>query len=831
MKRRPTAPVVIPVTTLIEQGRRALVDGQWREAVERCKQLLKQDPTGGWEPLLAEAYEGRAAELAGKAMYKEALILLDNADRLWTTPRCNPLRLTCLVAVGRLSQAVACYMRAEATLPTTRPGLFPFLQEYVAVLLLLEADAVASVPLNPPWPDQAAAARRALAAFCRPGQPDLEHHLRQIAVRSPFKPLRLILKAMGVVREQPDKAQEWVAAIPDSSPWAGMAGLIPLCTMEMTELLQRTDDLSPPAVAIAVAWRGISPEPWQRVQGLLKATPARVLSAVLDRNLPWAIPEAPLRRMAFLLLVADPNALAVFERRFGPLDELEKRRLAALAKTRTAQRAAEVIRAWQLYLNQLKATPDIPDHPIKMAMTHRLLATLIGGGDPEDPQVLSHLEQSLTYDPGDRSSHRMLLAHHKEQEEGKDYRRVLERALQQFPEDAEFLYAAVQSALQSQSFKKASRLAKRLLAQDPLHAGVRRALVGACLAQARKQVKNGRVDLAVRELAEASTWERPAERDGVLQINQAFLAWLTGATAEGDDLLAAGKQQAGDDLSACLRAEMEGCRMELPAPWPAQLTEALRLSARAAATREATLALVQVAQAYVGENRLRLRLTDLADYWLRASKLAFTLEEFRAICHLLAKAGVYGILTPYATQGEKKWRDHQIFVYYRLLAKYKGPRPNIAPRDRDRLHAVLEQAEAQKDHALVAELEEWLDEGDPFEDLDFMPPFMPRSGSSPEQAEQTITMLLTGVARMFMDANPRLSSRDEMRGFLMDFLKEAPLSAADKKKLVSDHDRILEKVLDELFPPVVDRRPDPPSAKGRARPVDPRQLILDFDDP
>ncbi|MBF0399216.1 MAG: hypothetical protein HQL90_00440 [Magnetococcales bacterium] len=836
MKRRTATPAVVPVITLTEQGNRCMQSGQWREAVETYKQLLKQDPTGGWEPLLSEAYEKRAGELAGKAMFKEAIILLDNSDRLWSTPRCTLLRLNCLVALGRYAQAVAFFLQAEACLQNAYPSQFPVLQEYVAALLLMEADVASSVvPTDSPWHRQLMMARQALAAFCHPAQTDLEHHLRNIAVRSPFKPLRLILKALTVAREQPDKAREWMAAIPSASPWSMLADLVPLCAMDVTELLRRADTLSQHAVAVVVAWRGIDPEQWRAVRNLLSAPPARVLSALLNHT--WSIPELSLRRTAFLLLVEDSGSLPLFERRFGPLDELEKRRLTALSKGHTSHRVADAVRCWQLFLNQLKSTPELPDHAMRVAVTHRFLAVLIGQMDDEDPRGLFHLEQSLIYDPGDRDSHRALLVFHKELADGKEHRRVLERALRQFPDDAEFLYESVQEALQNRAFKKASRMAKRLLTLDPLHAGVRREFIGACLAQARKQVKGGRIDLATKELSEAATWERADERDGVVRINQALLACLTERTVEANSLLEEGKQEAGGGVAACLRVVMEAVRMGLSAQQLTPFTDSLTVSARATPTRESLLTLVRVARDYVGERGLQQLLANLSGFWMRAASLDYTNEEQRTICHFLAKTGVYNILTRYAARGEKKWRDQYVFVYYRLLAKYEGHSSDLAPQDWERLRTLLAQAEAHQDHELVADLEDWLNEEDGFdfdedEFPDFMPPFIPRPGRvTGEERGQMLVQMLTGLARMLMETQPRPLSRDEVRELLQHFLEGAPFPREDKKTLATQGGAIMEQVLDNLFSSSTGRATGRSSTRKRGRGGGHQQLEFDFGEP
>lgn len=841
MKRRPTATAPLSLAALTEQGRRLMARGAWREAAEVYKKLLKQDPTGGWEPHLSSAYEHRAAEMAGKSQHKEALVLLDNADRLWTTPRYTPLRLTCLVAVGRAPQAVAYYLQAESTLQATAPALFPILQASMAVLLLTTPEAASALPGDSPWHHALTVARQALTAFCQPDQPDLESHLRNISIRSPFKPLRTILKALMVVRTEPEKAQSWVAAIPDTSPWSGLARLVGLCSMPVPELLHRADAFSPQAVAMAVAWHGIDPKHWQMARTLLTAPPQRALPLLLDPNLSERVPIPLLRRAAFLLTVAEPAMLAPFERRFAPLESLEKKRWQALVETRSPHTSvSHKIRSWQNYLRALSTTPETPDHPIRIALVHRLLAHLIGESDADDPKISMHLEESLIHDPENRASHAALLSCHQEEMNDKAYRQVLDRALHHFPDDGIFLYDAVRLALRNQTFKKAARLAKRLLTQDPLHAEVRRDLVGACLAQARKQVKTGRLDLATKELAEAATWERPDDRDGKVLINQAFLSWLANETATGNALLEAGKQEAGGGVPAALRATMEGVCMDLPARLLTPLKTTLTATARSTPTREAILSLVRVAHDYVKERELRQLLANLSKFWIQASSL-FSIDEHRAICHLLAEVGVYAVLAHYATQGEKKWRGHKnhyIFSYYQLLAKYKGPQPDISERDYDRLEHLLTEAEKNGERELVSALIDWLEERededaweDEWEDEAFMPPFMSGGEPSQEEVKGMLGAMLTMSAQMFIEESRRPPSRSEVKAFLLALLEDAPIPMIGIASLKGEIAPLIEQVLDTLFPHAPGRTQPNTPAKKRGRGYGPnRQLTLDFDD-
>ncbi|MEO5334180.1 MAG: hypothetical protein H7839_19375 [Magnetococcus sp. YQC-5] len=848
MKRKPISSPVLTPADLAGQGQRFMDQGRWRDAVESFKQLAKQEPNGNWHPLLATAYEKRAEELTHKKMFKEALILLNNADALVTdhqtiTGKNKLLRLTCLGAVGQPDNLLAFYLREETSLQTAWPHQFPLWQEHMAALLLTNP-IPQTLPADSPWRIWSQAAREAIAAFCRGDQTGLESLLGRISLRSPYKPLRSILLALLLIRTQPDKARHLADSIPAPSPWSGMARLVSLCLMEKAELLQQIGSVPPHELEWVARWRGITPASWRKATELLSLSPAKLLPALLDKSSDWSIPDASLRRPAFLLLITTPAAQTAFERRFGPLEATERSRLSALRQENAP--LPKRLQAWRSHLNVLQAASDTPERNWHLAMTHRHMAALILDENPHDSDAVIHFEKSLEFDPDHRPTHQTLLEWYKNRHDDLKARRVVERALQLFPNDAFFLYAAVQEALKGKTFKKASRLAKRLLTIDPLHAGVRRDLVAACLSHARKQVSGGRVDLAHKELAEAASWERDEDKDGKVSINKAFLEWLSSREQEGNTLLAQGIQEAGGGLSAHLRAAMEGSRMGLPTGYMARLMNALSITTKGQVTRESMMILVRTAMEYSQEKLLGKLLMDIGGFFTSALNLNFQVEEMRSICQLLALARCHGPLARYAAVGEKKWRDQSVFVYYRLLAKYKGPKENISYADRNRLIRVMDEALDRHDHELVQALRDWIYDEEDEDDDDFMDsfpfpfpnPLGDRNKASSQDKEEMLFNLLFMIANMIIAEYGLPSSRDIFKLGLKEFLKDQ--APPEVVRLFRDSDAIVEKVVDKFFPstpspgripfdkPEVKPMP-PPSRRGRRPAANPNQMNLDLD--
>ena len=234
-KRRPI-PVLSPEQLSI-RGSEQMAAGRYREAVDTHKKLLKQEPGKDWETSLGLAYSKRAEELVGKAMYKEALMLLGNAERLSSTPQRPDVALTCLIHLGHFDKVLSLFFQAEQQLREESAKLFPFFQESVAVLLLTDPFRIEAVPKDSPWHGQLAMAQKAIRAYAQGDDADLEQHLRTIPLRSPFKSLRLILKSL-ITTDNTARALRLLEPISDHSPWAVLARAARLRAMEIQTFLQ-----------------------------------------------------------------------------------------------------------------------------------------------------------------------------------------------------------------------------------------------------------------------------------------------------------------------------------------------------------------------------------------------------------------------------------------------------------------------------------------------------------------------------------------------------------------------------------------------------------------
>src|SRR6516162_1877450 len=181
---------------LASRASEAMRLGDFKQAIDLFKRLVKQDARREWCDALAEAYAGRARSLAAKAMFEEAETALSKTAAPDGTVL-HPLRyVKCLVKRGQVHKAAELAVKyvVNDKIPAATA---PRLAELAAALWL-----VAPVPLAPPanqqseggkWVEHAAAAQQSLTAWIEGKPPqEIDLLLSRIPLRSAFGGLRLI---------------------------------------------------------------------------------------------------------------------------------------------------------------------------------------------------------------------------------------------------------------------------------------------------------------------------------------------------------------------------------------------------------------------------------------------------------------------------------------------------------------------------------------------------------------------------------------------------------------------------------------------------------------
>ena len=104
--RGKSAPTELSPAAIERKAQEDLAGGRHREAIAGFKQLLKQEPHPAWHLALADAYAGRARELAAKDMLKEALAIWENRVGLGEDITFDPEHVALLLRMGRVESVL-----------------------------------------------------------------------------------------------------------------------------------------------------------------------------------------------------------------------------------------------------------------------------------------------------------------------------------------------------------------------------------------------------------------------------------------------------------------------------------------------------------------------------------------------------------------------------------------------------------------------------------------------------------------------------------------------------------------------------------------------------
>lgn len=151
LQRRGPAPSA-PIGALAARAADALRQERFKEAVELFKLAIRQDPRSEWKELLADAYRGRARALAGKRMFKEAAMVLENTFAPDGTVRDPLLYLRCLIREGQHQKAAAHavqYIGSESALPAAERVRLEELTAALLVAVPQRLDPARAAPRRP----------------------------------------------------------------------------------------------------------------------------------------------------------------------------------------------------------------------------------------------------------------------------------------------------------------------------------------------------------------------------------------------------------------------------------------------------------------------------------------------------------------------------------------------------------------------------------------------------------------------------------------------------------------------------------------------------------
>lgn len=214
----------VSLDKLAARAAEALRLEQFKEAIETFKLMIRQDPRPEWKQSLADAYQGRAGDLAAKSMFKEAAMVLENTISPDGTVRDPSLYLRCLIRDGQQQKAAAYLLRtvgSSISLPAAERDAFQDLAAALLTAVPQLPDATRdALPETRRWHELAIASRQALAPWIDGASPeDVNQRLNAISLRSAFRPVRLLLRSLIGTPRDGERTQTVLNTIFPGSPF------------------------------------------------------------------------------------------------------------------------------------------------------------------------------------------------------------------------------------------------------------------------------------------------------------------------------------------------------------------------------------------------------------------------------------------------------------------------------------------------------------------------------------------------------------------------------------------------------------------------------------
>ncbi len=426
------------------------------------------------------------------------------------------------------------------------------------------------------------------------------------------------------------------------------------------------------------------------------------------------LPRDEVRSACLNLLPQIPDRVPQFETRFGPLSQLERHRVQALAaEARGDWRSVE--RSWSLAAGQNSAAEDRTSR-LSLGVIYRHLAHLasmhpeIEGGDDGDGEIF-YLERSGEADPDHIPTVLERMAYYRREARDKDWHRLADEAVQRFPDEGQILLQATQSAVARRAYKKAAGFARRLLKIDPINPSVRRQMIELQLAHARKQMRAKRADLAGKELAQAAEWDRPDAPSGLLRIARGLVALQGGEKEQADAWLREGVALAGGGVAGWFRAVLEAELMKCASGDALWLREELAAARRTPPAKEPVLAVVSaLGQVEAGEDRRALSGLLLGTRaWLeQGAGIAWSAAEFQLLADVFVRFDAFELLGTYARAARGREPANPEWRFFEIVARTRDNGRAMTMAETNELDTMAQAASERRDFHAVKRITRFL---------------------------------------------------------------------------------------------------------------------------
>ena len=707
-----------PLGVLADRATEALRQQRFKEAIELFKQAIRQEPRLEWKDSLANAYRGRARDLAAKSMFKEAAMVLENTIAPDGPVRDPNLYLTCLLRDGQQQKAAAYLLNRPPVSGAEHEDLEPMAAALLVAVPRLPDPGPGAGPEQVRWRALAIASRAALAAWCDGATAEeIDRHLNGISLRSAFRPLRLLLKSLITMPVDRDRTRPVLESISPDSPFYPLRQAVAAAVRRETTLgAHEWNRLTHGQQTFVAETSGLAAPASQflaRLAAAERGGPGVLFNLLVKQT---DLPQADVRSACLNLLPQIPDRIAQFEKSFGALSLTERRRVQALAaEARGDWEAAG--RYWQSTVAAI-GDGDTTDGEARLSqgVILRHLAELaakhdqVEGGDVFADPVIHFLERACAADPDHLPSHLELIGHYRKASSSKDWHRLVDDTVRRFPEAALVLQQALDSALARKAYKQAEGFARRLLTINSINPGVRRQMIELQISYARKQVRAKRADLALKALTDASTWERADTPSAPLRIVQGLVERRTGAVEQAETRLREGVELAGGGVAGWFRARLEADLLkDGDTAW---LHQELVRARETPPTSDAVMAIVSAAgqpEAVENKKAVASLLLGMRSWLHRAAAIDWKPGEFEALAGLFTRFESYDLLRDYAEAARERDPANPAWRFHAIVARNKGDPDRLTMREEDELAGLAEAAVKREDFQMLSRINRFME--------------------------------------------------------------------------------------------------------------------------
>ncbi|MDD5319733.1 MAG: hypothetical protein PHD43_03795 [Methylococcales bacterium] len=695
------------LSVLESQASSKLNAGQYKEAIDLYKTLLKRADNAAWRESLAQCYLQRALAFATKGMVKEALVLWENYAQNAEPPHeAYDHYISWLLQTNDMAKVKKCLGQLSAQqLDENYPDLAGLLG------LLIITDKVSCQELLPKgsvFMMHLGFVQDALNAYRNNKLEDIEPALKKLPFRSAFRDFRTLMKAALLVPEAVEQAQSLLVKIPAGSPYHQAGALLLAITHEGAALVNDLLQLTTPQIRIIEAAKNLTKKQIELLDVLTKQKDR--LSDKVKFNL--AIQYQALigtdlaKRYCLAALSNYPAGQRDFVKHFGAINDFEAWRLKALLREHDRDfHGAEYY--WKQGIAVLKNQGAEDAFRIALIMRH------IAAHQQTPEEAVSWLIDSLGHDPDDRESYVKILQYYERQEQETDvYKEWLDKSIKKFPNDVEMLGLAIKASTRNKAFKKATQYAQALLKIDPVNTSAKQVLFTSHLAHARKLINSKKFHLVEKEIQQAEQITIGKRYQTQAQLMRGFLVFVAEDKKQGAVLIAESVQKLNDGLVyAYFCATLEALLLDLQsAP---VLKELPPLAKDYLLSQQEIVQLAQLIQQYADDNvsqaLLHKSLENVKTIIKQSLKQNYSEETLLTLCQCLDRIQHFELLRACVKIALSQW-DKPIWKFYRIYSEANGNPAKCSDINSYRLQESLKIAQEQKDQRATALIGKFLDQ-------------------------------------------------------------------------------------------------------------------------